>query len=95
MWNLGYGDSMDPERIRHSCETTPTNNSDSESDSDTDDSYEYVSSSECSILSHYDSCSDSDNDSYSSDSFVPCTPLNMSMSECRTLNLYDRECVRN
>ncbi len=95
MWNLGYGDSMDPERICQSCDPTPTNNYDWESDSDTDESYQYGSSSECSILSHYDSSSDSDNDSYSSDSFVPCTPLNMSMSECRSRKLYDRECLRN
>ncbi len=95
MWNLGYGDSMDPERICKSCDTTPTNHSDSETDSDTDDSYQYASSSESSMDSHYDSSSESDNDSYFSDGFEPCTPLNMSMSECRSRNLFDRECVRN
>jgi len=107
MWQLGYGDDMDPDRSQHyeyaggdatcvPCEI--------ETDSDTDDTYtlspERIPDSEYSCPntpSDNDSlgtlCTSDDDSSVVSVEFVPCTPLHMPMMECRSRNLLRRSCV--
>ena len=109
MWQLGYGDAMDPDRSQHyeyiagdgvcePCEIA--------TDSATDDTYTpspertEVSQNSRTNTSSDDDCvgtlSTSDDDSsVVSVEFVPCTPLHMPMMECRSRNLLRRSCAHS
>ena len=107
MWQLGYGDAMDPDRSQHyeyiagdgACEPCEI-----ATDSATDDTYTpspertEVSQNSRTNTSSDDDCvgtlSTSDDDSsVVSVEFVPCTPLHMPMMECRSRNLLRRSCA--
>jgi hypothetical protein len=95
MWQLGYGDDMDPDRSPRSNFTTPAeacDGSDRVSSYDTDDAYTTETSSDDESLDDVFSVTD-DDISVASVEFLPCTPLDMSMLECRALNLLQRRCV--
>ena len=100
MWQLGYADEMDPDR----CQDDDFNPDETFSDYDTDESYTlspgHGDSSECSY--RYDSPEEpiadvsSDSDGYSSVAsieFVPCTHHDLTMRECRSEKLLQRNCV--
>ena len=109
MWQLGLGDAMDPDREQTCDFTTPSaslscSGSSSESGIDAD----YALSPGCNVSDEY-SCtdesvadaeseifSDSDDDSsVANDEFVPLTPCQMPMRECRSLRLLPRSCARS
>ena len=109
MWQLGYGDAMDPDRSQHyeyiagdgACEPCEI-----ATDSATDDTYTpspertEVSQNSRTNTSSDDDCvgtlSTSDDDSsVVSVEFVPCTPLHMPMMECRSRNLLRRSCAHS
>ena len=95
MWQLGYGDDMDPDRSPRSNFTTPAeacDGSDRVSSYDTDDAYTTETSSDDESLDDVFSVTD-DDISVASVEFIPCTPLDMTMLECRALNLLQRRCV--
>ena len=109
MWQLGYGDDMDPDRSQHYAYIAgdgPCEPCDLETDNDTDDTYtpspgRYPASQ----LSRTNTTSDDDSLGTSSTSdddssvvsveFEPCTPLHMPMIECRSRNLLRRSCVHS
>ncbi len=96
MWQLGYGDDMDLDRIPSTAFNTPDaegDRCDPNTDIETDDTYSTETSSD--EDAPYDDVSVSDdNESVASVEFIPCTPHDMSMLECRTLNLLQRRCVQ-
>lgn len=109
MWQLGYGDDMDPDRSQHYAYIAgdgPCEPCDLETDNDTDDTYTpSPGRSPASQLSRTNTTSDDDSLGTSSTSdddssvvsveFEPCTPLHMPMIECRSRNLLRRSCVHS
>ena len=103
MWQLGYGDDMDPDRRPRIDFHTPNvvcDGYDPNHDNDTDDTTYTTESSSNDDESDDDvydddSACDSldDNESMASVEFVPCTPHDLPMMECRALNLLHRRCV--
>ena len=96
MWNLGYGDAMDPERRREEPSTPPAESVDGGSnlsDCATDVSYRLESCYSCNT-SDDDFGSESDESGYNSQDFELSTPFDMSMIDCRNHNLYARSCHR-
>jgi hypothetical protein len=107
MWQLGYGDEMDPDCSQHYeyiGGDTGCPRSEIDSDFDTDDTYNpSPGRTQDPDFSCTNSSSDDDScvTSYISDAecsvvsveFEPCTPLHMPMMECRTRNLLRRSCV--
>jgi hypothetical protein len=96
MWQLGYGDDMDPDR----CPSTDFNTPDAvgdgcepNTDNSTDDTYTTETSSGEDALDDIFSVTD-DDESVASVEFIPCTPHAMPMLECRALNLLQRRCVQ-
>jgi hypothetical protein len=97
MWQLGYGDDMDPDRCSDSDFETPNGLYDlgeSNTDYDSDDTYTTETSSNADVNDEIYSVSD-DAGSVVSVSFLPCTPHNMSMNECWARNLLQRRCVQS
>jgi hypothetical protein len=96
MWQLGYGDDIDPDRIPSTDFNTPDavgDGCDRNTDIETDDTYSTETSSD--EDAPYDDVPVSDDDeSVASVEFIPCTPHDMSMLECRALNLLQRRCVQ-
>ncbi len=109
MWQLGYGDDMDPDRSQHYAYIAgdgPCEPCDLETDNDTDDTYTpSPGRSPASQLSRTNTTSEDDSLGTSSTSdddssvvsveFEPCTPLHMPMIECRSRNLLRRSCVHS
>lgn len=109
MWQLGYGDDMDPDRSQHYAYIAgdgPCEPCDLETDNDTDDTYTpSPGRSPASQYSRTNTTSDDDSLGTSSTSdddssvvsveFEPCTPLHMPMIECRSRNLLRRSCVHS
>ena len=64
-------------------------------ETNTDNSYEPNSDDNDLDVSDDLACSEDENsrDSNLSDVFTPCTPLNMSMTECRAQGMYRRRCI--
>ena len=96
MWQLGYGDDMDPDRFPSSDFATPNprgDESDSNTDYDSDDTYTTQTSSNAGVDDEVYSVSD-EIGSVVSVAFLPCTPHDMPMMDCRALNLLHRRCVR-
>jgi hypothetical protein len=64
-------------------------------ETNTDNSYEPNSDDNDLDVSDDLACSEDENsrDSNLSDVFTPCTPLNMSMTECRAQGMYWRRCI--
>jgi hypothetical protein len=96
MWQLGYGDDMDPDR----CPSTDFNTPDAacdgcepNTDSDTDDTYTAGTSSDEEALDDIFSELD-DDESVASVELLPCTPHDMPMLECRALNLLQMRYVQ-
>jgi hypothetical protein len=97
MWQLGYGDDMDPDRRPRIDFHTPNvvcDGSDPNPDNDSDDTtYTTESSSNDDVSDDAsdddDSARDSldDDESMASVEFVPCTPHDRPMMQCRALNL--------
>ena len=96
MWHLGYGDEMDPDLCPSSYFETPNPPGaewERNTDCDSDDTYTTQSSSNASVDDDVFSVSD-EVGSVVSVEFVPCTPHDMSMIECRATNLLHRRCVQ-
>jgi hypothetical protein len=108
MWQLGYGDDMDPDRCKRSDETPETDRGtpcDTDTNSDTDGTYTLspghnVGGPYCTDTSSDDESAQCQNQSsYCSSSsvasveFIPCTPLDLSMMDSRSRNLLRRNCV--
>jgi hypothetical protein len=86
---------MDPDRSPCSHFTTPEeacDGSDPNTSPNTDDAYTTETSSDEESLDDVSSVTD-DDISVASVEFLPCTPFDMSMLECRALNLLHRRCV--
>jgi hypothetical protein len=97
MWQLGYGDDMDPDRCSDADLETPNGLhelGDSNTEYDSDDTYTTETSSNADVHDEIYSVSD-DAGSVESISFLPCTPHNMSMNECRARKLLQRRCVQS
>ena len=96
MWQLGYGDEMDPDRCLSSDFETPNGQGDlgdCNTDYDSDDTYTTETSSNADVNDEVYSVSD-DAGSVVSVQFLPCTPHDMPMIECRARNLLQRRCVQ-
>jgi hypothetical protein len=96
MWQLGYGDDMDPDRCPCSDFETPNglgDFGDSNIDYDSDDTHTTETSSNADVHDEVYSVSD-DAGSVVSVEFLPCTPHDMPMIECRARNLLLRRCVQ-
>ena len=96
MWHLGYGDEMDPDLCPSSYFETPNPPGaewERNTDCDSDDTYTTQSSSNAGVDDDVFSVSD-EVGSVVSVEFVPCTPHDMSMIECRATNLLHRRCVQ-
>jgi hypothetical protein len=96
MWQLGYGDDMDPDRCPSSDFETPNplgDECDSNTDYDSDDTYTTQTSSNAGVDDEVYSVSD-DAGSVVSVEFLPCTPHDMPMMECRARNFLHRHCVQ-
>jgi hypothetical protein len=96
MWQLGYGDDMDPD-LSSSLDCLTLNRVGEESESniqyDSDDTYTTQSSSNSCVDDEVYSVSD-EAGSVVSVAFLPCTPKDMPMMECRARNLLQRRCVQ-
>jgi hypothetical protein len=95
IWQLGYGDDMDPDRMGSSRYTTPNGECglfEASGESDSDEAYTTDSSSAADDGDEVYSDSDDDR-SVASMEILPCTPYNMPMMECRERNLLHRHCV--
>ena len=96
MWHLGYGDEMDPDLCQSSDFdiANPSGDAwDRNTDCDSDDTYTTQSSSNAGVDDEVFSVSD-EVGSVVSVEFVPCTPHDMPMIECRAHNLLHRRCVQ-
>ena len=96
MWHLGYGDEMDPDLCPSSYFETPNPPGaewERNTDCDSDDTYTTQSSSNAGVDDEVFSVSD-EVGSMVSVEFVPCTPHDMPMIECRAHNLLHRRCVQ-
>ena len=108
MWQLGYGDDMDPDRCKRSDETPETARGtpcDTDTNSDTDGTYTLspghnVGGPYCTDTSSDDESAqcqiqsdDSSSSSVASVEFTPCTPLDLSMMESRSRHLLRRNCL--
>jgi hypothetical protein len=95
IWQLGYGDDMDPDRMGSSRYTTPNGECglfEASGESDSDEAYTTDSSSAADDGDEVYSDSDDDR-SVASMEILPFTPYNMPMMECRERNLLHRHCV--
>ena len=95
IWQLGYGDYMDPDHLSISKNTTPNGDyhpSEDNTETDADEAYTTDSSSSGDASDEV-YCDSEDERSVESIEIMPCTPYNMPMMECRERNLLHRQCV--